>query len=413
VPKPDRSPTGKHWYKISVDTLRMWGFLGALGVLALLSIWGYSFAQGRYLSHRVESALEEGRDLLRELKDEPSLVNFRVEYSKARDSLQRSQESLIEGDVSSALTDAEFGRTLLRSILDNLRNRSPVGAAQFIAVHGGVEFRRGGQGEWLPARGRVVLYPGDYVKTAGGGSAEVMTVEGTLFTVRPDTVLLMDRAEQGSSDSGERTFALESGWVNLSTSQVASRVTTPDAEARIEQRSQASVSYDAERRLAHFTSVQGALEVRSRDGSRRRLGERERVQQRDATLAATQTLPPSPITVSPGDNLEVFLSENDRLALNWQPVRGAVSYALQVSRNRLFVDNIIDVDGRKKTQATLGLRAEGSFVWRVAATDTQGLQSPWSPPKRFRISGQRTLGRASGAAERTRGEAGESIPSSL
>lgn len=412
MPKSDRSPTGKNWYKISVDTLRMWGFLGVLGAVALLSVWGYSYAQGRYLSHRAESALEEGRELLRELKDEQSLVNFRVEYSKARDSLQRAQTSLLEGDRSSALTDAEFGRTLLRSILDNLRNRSPVGAAQFIAVHGGVEFRRGGRGEWLPARGRVVLYPGDYVKTASGGSAEVMTVEGTLFTVRPDTVLLMDRADQ-ASDTGERTFALESGWVNLSTSQVASRVTTPNAEARIEERSRASVSYDAERRLAHFTSVQGALEVRSSDGSRRRLGEREAVQQRNASLAATQTLPPSPITVNPDDNLEVFLSENDRLALSWQPVRGAVSYALQVSRNRLFVDNIIDVDGRRKTQATLGLRAEGSFVWRVAATDTQGLQGPWSLPKRFRISGQRTLGGASGAAGRTRGEAGEATSSGL
>jgi len=412
VPKPDRSPTGKHWYKISVDTLRMWGFLGLLGVLSLLSIWGYSVAQGRYRSHRVEVALEEGRQLLRELNDEENLVSFRVEFTKARDSLQRAQGAVLEGDVRSALTDAEFGRTLLRSILDNLRNRSPVGAAQFIAVHGGVEFRRGGRGEWLPARGRVVLYPGDYVKTAGGGSAEVMTVEGTLFTVRPDTVLLVDRVEQGSAVA-ERTFALEAGWVNLSTSQVASRITTPNAEARVEERSQATVSYDAERRLAHFTAIQGALDIRSSDGSRRRLGERERVRQRVATLDETQTLPPAPIPVAPQDNLEVFLGENDRLALAWQPVRGAVSYALQVSRNRLFVDNIIDVDGRRKTQATLGLRGEGSFVWRVAATDTEGLQGPWSLPKRFRISGQRTLGEPGTTVGQAPGAAEESIPSGL
>lgn len=412
MPKPDRSPTGKHWYKISVDTLRMWGFLGLLGVLALLSIWGYSFAQGRYLSHRVDVALEEGRDLLRALNDEENLVSFRVEFSKARDSLQRAQDAVLAGDVRSALTDAEFGRTLLRSILDNLRNRSPVGSAQFIAVQGGVEFRRGGRGEWLPARGRVVLYPGDYVKTAGGGSAEVMTVEGTLFTVRPNTVLLVDRVDQGSA-SAERTFALEAGWVNLSTSQVASRITTPNAEARVDERSQATVSYDAERRLAHFTSVQGGLEVRSSDGSRRRLGERERVQQRVATLDETQALPPAPVTVAPLDNLELFIAENDRLALSWQPVRGAVSYALQVSRNRLFVDNIIDIDGRRKTQATLGLRGEGSFVWRVAATDTEGLQGPWSLPKRFRISGQRTLSEPGTTVGEARGVAEGSIPSGL
>jgi hypothetical protein len=406
LPKPERRVQGKNWYKVSVDTLRLWGFLVVLGVSVLLAYWGYTYLHGRYLSHQVQVALEEGRDLLRELHDAENLVSFRVEYTKARESLQRAQEDLLAGEMRSALADAEFGRGLLRSILDNLRNRSPVGAAQFIAVHGGVEFRRGGRGEWLPARGRVVLFPGDYVKTAGGGSAEVMTVEGTLFTVRPDTVLLIDREETGET-SGERTLALESGWVNLSTSQVASRVTTPDAEARVEERSEASVSYNAEQRLANFTAIQGALEVRSHDGHTRRLGDRQQVAQKGETLAETHTLPPAPITVAPRDNLEVFLNESDRLALSWQPVRGAVSYALQVSRNRLFVDNIIDVEGRTKTRATLGLRGEGTFVWRVAATDTDGLRGPWSLPKRFRISGQRTAGGTPGlpqpAGARTEG----------
>ena len=64
---------------------------------------------------------------------------------------------------------------------------------------------------------------------------------------------------------------------------------------------------------------------------------------------------------------------------------GAGRYALQVSRNRLFVDNIIDVEDRTTTSAKLGLRGEGHFLWRVAAIDSSGEQGPWSPPRKFRV----------------------------
>ena len=73
------------------------------------------------------------------------------------------------------------------------------------------------------------------------------------------------------------------------------------------------------------------------------------------------------------------------LELSWEPMAGAARYALQVSRNRLFVDNVIDVDSRVKASARLGLRGEGIFEWRVAAVSRQGLQGPWSAPRSFRV----------------------------
>ena len=50
------------------------------------------------------------------------------------------------------------------------------------------------------------------------------------------------------------------------------------------------------------------------------------------------------------------------LVLSWNPVETASRYALQVSRNRLFVDNLIDVGERTKARATLGLKGEGTMV---------------------------------------------------
>jgi hypothetical protein len=66
-------------------------------------------------------------------------------------------------------------------------------------------------------------------------------------------------------------------------------------------------------------------------------------------------------------------------------VPNAARYALQVSRSRLFVDNLVDVDARTKSTATLELRGEGTFEWRVAAITRDGLQGPWTDPRTIRV----------------------------
>jgi hypothetical protein len=113
-------------------------------------------------------------------------------------------------------------------------------------------------------------------------------------------------------------------------------------------------------------------------------------------------VPKAPDVERPPENFEVTLDAEKSIMLSWQPVSGASRYALQVSRNRLFVDNLIDVGERARTQATLGLKGEGTFEWRVAARTADGIQGPWSPPRTFRV-----------LAARGAGEQGDKTPPSL
>ena len=106
-------------------------------------------------------------------------------------------------------------------------------------------------------------------------------------------------------------------------------------------------------------------------------------------LSEARPLPPAPSLSAPADQAEFALGSERTVTLAWQEVAGASRYALQVARNRLFVDNLIDVEGRTKRSATLGLRGAGSFVWRVAAISPHGLQGPWSPPLSFRVAAPR------------------------
>jgi hypothetical protein len=393
--KKSSNTGGKYWYKISIETVRVWTFLGVLLVVGFLGVQGFGSVRRHFLSKQIEVAMEESRSLMERLRSEDDLFHFNAEWSRARTNLEQARAHIVEGEIDSALEKAERSRSLLLSIHEALLKKTG-GEAQFIGVQGGVEYRRGERGEWTTARNLTDLYEGDYIKTTGNGSAEVMTADGALFTVRPDTVILVSSSRSPNGPKREQTIALESGWVNLSTSQSAGRIKTPDAEAQVSERSSAVVTYDETSRTSRYSVYRGKLGVTSSSGQTRQLEELEEVTQRGEALAAVRKLPEAPALLAPRDNLELAFGSVPEVELTWEPVKGASRYALQVSTNRLFVDNVIDVENRRRPRARVGVRAEGAFVWRVAAFDSSGAKGPWSLYNRFRVTSRQAPG-ATGA----------------
>jgi hypothetical protein len=353
------------------------------GVYVAFLAWNQ--LEGRFQRSNYRHALNDARELQRTLRGKQGLSDFSSEYSTARASLRSAEEAAGADKWTLAVRSAERGRSLLAAILSNLERAEANGQAQFISVTSEVEYKRGERSNWQRAFNRGVLYAGDYVKT-GDGSAEIMGVDGTVYTVRSDTVILIGRTTGLGGKSTRRSISLNHGWVNLSTARAASTVETPDARAEVNEASSALVAYDGTRRVGRFATYDGSMDIASSAGQRRNLKKLEQVVQTGRTLSETRRLPAAPLPIDPSDNLEVRLDESDRLVLSWQPVPGARRYALQVARNRLFVRNIIDVDDRPSTSATLGLQGDGTFVWRVAAIADGGVVGPWSTARRFRIS---------------------------
>ncbi|HKI85269.1 MAG TPA: hypothetical protein VKA53_00855, partial [Thermoanaerobaculia bacterium] len=188
-----------------------------------------------------------------------------------------------------------------------------------------------------------------------------------------------------NAEGSAQAIRMEYGWVNLNTAQSESKVATPEAEARVARQSQAVVSFDKQSREGHFMAYRGGLEVVSKSGEKKTLGSYQEVHQVGKSLSAPQPLPPAPQPMAPKDNLAVPLAPGARIVLRWTAAQGAGAYDLQVSRNRLFVDNVIDVTKRRKNEATLGVQGAGSFLWRVAAVGHDGTRGPWSDPRAFRV----------------------------
>jgi hypothetical protein len=331
--------------------------------------------------------IDESARLLVRLERHASALTFRGEQEAGRAHLESARESQARGDYAGAVRRARQSHDLLAGVLDAIEGRGP-GDAQFLSVSGGgVEYRRGGVGAWEDARARVILRSGDFVKTSNSGSAEIMFGDGTLYTVRPGTLFVVSRAATPDAPGAvaESQPRVEYGFINLNTASRPSQVTTPGANARVSAGSEATISYDQSADVTRVAAFRGSLEVATPSGSRREVDELQQVVQAGDRLSEPRPLPPAPVLLEPGENDQFAVERGQNAVLAWEPVIGAARYALQVSRNRLFTDNVIDVENRTTTRATLALRGEGIFQWRVAAASRDGVLGPWSAARQFRV----------------------------
>lgn len=379
-----RSAKRRDWYKISFDTVRGWVIFLTLLAVAVGGFLVVRHLEQLFVRREAVTAIEEARQLSQRVESAGGLDTLRPEFDDAWKSLERARTYFGNGELYGALAQARRSRALFASILDALNQQGGAGEAQFIDVEGGVDYRRGDHGDWQPARSRVVLRSNDYVKTADNGSAEIMFFDGTLYTVRPNTLFLVS-SNKTDSQGSPQAIRMEYGWVNLNTAQNESKVATPEAEAKVARQSEAVVAFDKESKLGHFMAYHGGLEVVSKSGEKKTLGSFQEIRQVGTALSAPKPLPPAPQPMAPKDNLAVALAPGAKVVLRWAPLQGATGYDLEVSRNRLFVDNLIDVSKRRKNEATLGVQGTGSFLWRVAAVGNDGTRGPWSDPRVFRV----------------------------
>ncbi len=382
----------KDWYSISVETLRLWTAFSVVLALGVLGFFGYQHWLELRLAREATRLIDDTRVVLQQIANEPVLSEFRNEVVEARGSLQQAIDELAKKRYVEARDSARRSHNLLLPILDALHNRGASAEAHFLNIYGKVEFRRGERGDWQSARERVTLNSGDYVMTSGNGSAEIMFSDGTLYTVRPNTLLLIRQIRRAVGSSGGQTVQMEYGWVDLSTSRHGTKVATPLAEARVGEASEATVAYNSEAESGQYSVNRGSMEVASATGLTRQVQAQELVVQSGNLLSEPTPLLPSPEIAEPADNARIRFEQDQQLVLSWQPVTGASRYALQVSRNHLFSENIIDDETRSKASATLGIRGEGTFLWRVRAINPRGIGGLWSTPRTFRIAGLQPAG---------------------
>lgn len=380
-PQADKK-NDRDWYSVSYESVRRTIVLLLVVVGSIGGAFAYQQWENRTKADRATARLAETTNLSRQIEDRADYEQLRREFFKAWEDMDAGKQALEETRYDEALDLGNAAYSVMRSILDREEGEAER-QGRFLSVQGNVEYRRGERGAWKRAAENDLVNPGDWVKTSAGGSASVRFADGSEYTLRANTMVHL-ASQTNRLGRNEQVAEMAFGWVELSTEGNSGRVKTPKSEAEVRSSSEAMVSYDLEKKQSIFAAYRGGVEVVSENGQTQSLSALQQVTQIGDLLSAPTALPGKPRLSFPPDE-RAFDLDAGEIRLSWRNVPGATAYALQVSRNRLFANVIIDDPERQKSSAQLGLRGEGVFYWQVASIGSDGARGPWSEPRAFHI----------------------------
>jgi Glucodextranase, domain B len=382
--KRESSSVEIDWYLISIDRLKQIGLVVLLLLLGGAGWWFWENQKGNP-KQNAESAIADAKQSLNALAISPEFNAHRTEFNRAQQKLEEASRHLFASRFVEAQGAAVESHTISRTALSGRQDVE--NDAQFITVEGDVQFQKSASSEWKDAESRTPLFNGDWVKTGGRASAELMFSNGTLYTVGPNALLEIYAAITPGSTSKTNSVTMKVGSVEVETTEQSSTIRTPGTQVVVESKSMTQVDVDKTEKT-DVTSARGAATVSpAAGGPAVRLAAGERVSASpQGALTGVKKLSPSPALLSPGDNQVLQLSPDLQVELLWEPHVSATAYVLQVSRSRLFSTQEIN-SRRQKTSAKAKITEEGAFFWRVASVSADGEIGPFSPFRRFRVVG--------------------------
>jgi len=372
------------WYLVSVDRLKKIGLVILLVILAVGGWWYYS-NQKRNPRSSAEATIAEARQALNTLAASKDFASHRGDFDRAQRKLDEAGTLLAAGQYEKAEGAAIESQTFSRAALSGKAGAE--NDAQFLTVEGDVQFQKSATGDWAPAETRTPLFNGDWVKTGSGASAELIFSNGSLYTVGSNALLEVYSQFNPSTSRKNNSVQMTIGTVDVATTDDVSSVRTPGSQVTIDSESTTHVGVDARKATAVVAEKGSASIAATTGGPPVKLAVGEKVTATpEGSLSQVKKLLLPPAVVTPAENQVFLVGADSRVDFSWEPVPSATAYVLQVSRSRLFTSLEIN-SRRQKTTASARVTAEGAFYWRVASVGADGDPGPFSPFRRFRVSG--------------------------
>jgi FecR protein len=262
--------------------------------------------------------------------------------------------------------------------------------AHFTALDGTVRVKKGDGNSWVPADYNIPLEKGDVVQTGSEGMAKVVFNDGTSYTVKQDSLIVIEENSANDQQQTNVAVAVSTGTVDLSTATYSqgskSQVIVAGATASLAPESAAQVHNDPKSEHHEILMKKGTGEV-SRNGETVKLANWEKVsfQGKESHLEKAKEIgPPTPI--APANMAPLFASGEAMkdVEFSWSSMANAVGYRLRISRNPYFSSTLVDkkVNTAAVTVTNLG---QGAYYWMVQSYDAAGKESVESEKNRFTI----------------------------
>ncbi len=270
-------------------------------------------------------------------------------------------------------------------------NAKPAGQQQanFTNIEGTVRVRKSDRNDWVNADYSVPLEKGDVVQTGSEGMAKIVFIDGTNYTIKPDSLIVIEQNATNAQQQTQVAVTVTTGTVDLATASYTqgskSEVTVAGATASLAPESAAMVHNDPRGDQHEILVKKGSGDV-TRGSEVVHLGGYEKVSfTNDATeMTKSKEIAP-PTLITPANMAPIFAGTGTQkpVEFTWTPVDNAVSYHIRVSRNPYFSSTLLD---KKITDTTVKVpMGEGAYYWMVQATDQKGKESVESEKNRFTI----------------------------
>jgi hypothetical protein len=273
---------------------------------------------------------------------------------------------------------------------DELSN-VPKDAARIISYEGDVRITRAATRETIVVTRETYAAAGDTIQTQADGRAVVQMIDGSVYSVRPNsTVVIRDN----SSLFGGRNVrvTLDDGQLNVRTDDQPADgenvVEMMDSETRL--RSQTDASFNADRASSggEIRISRGSVET-SVGGDRAVINANEFAAVRSGKISDREQLLTPPKLSTPANGAQMTDSGGGVGAtFVWQDTgTGVVSYHLQIARSPYFAPDtvLVDRNGLATRDFRLAGLSPGNYYWRLKAYARSGQTSEWSDPAKFSV----------------------------
>jgi len=250
--------------------------------------------------------------------------------------------------------------------------------AHFTNIDGAVKVKKRATNSWVSADYNVTLETGDVIQTSSEGIAKVVFTDGTNYTVKPDSLIVVQENSINSNQQTNVAVQVTTGTVDLATSSVGqgskSQVIVAGATANLSSDTQAEVLSDPRHDEHEILLKKGAGEV-TRNGETVKLATLDKVAfTADAPdMVKTKELGP-PVLIEPSNMQSVAMepgTAGNPVTFAWTPVDGIKRYRLKISRNPYFSSMVLE-QSTESTQVQVTALKEGSYYWAVQSIAENG-----------------------------------------
>ena len=265
--------------------------------------------------------------------------------------------------------------------------------AHFTNIDGNVRVKKANSSTWVQADYSLALERNDVVQTSPEGLAKVVFADGTNYTVKPDSLIVIQENSLNDARQTQVAVQVTTGTVDLATSNIGpgskSQVSVAGATASIASDTSAEVMNDPRHDDHEILAKKGSVVV-DRGGQTVPLAANEKVAFKDPESPMVKSKEmAAPFLIDPANLQQVALGTGEKATtFTWSEIAGARAYHVRISKTSFFSPNSVVFDRKiaaPGTQALVPL-AEGTYYWEVQSIGDNDKESPESEKSRFTVA---------------------------